>query len=287
MKRSGLALGLVLTLLAGCGSSKRSGNDSATAGVSSSTSTAPTSSSTTPAPPPPPATTPPTAPPPATSGSGGSGGALGLTSRTVTTQAQAGFPAISVDYTLYAPSGYTVNTPVPLVLAANMGLTPWQGLAENETFIAIDFRDHDRNGGFNFNYDVLLINAILADVQGAYNVDTKRIYYHGFSAGAHWGYTVVLSNTQVFAGLGINAGSMSNAVLQGVWPGQVQRQIPVAIRHGVSDAVVPIGAGRDDRGRLMGAGHPLDYAEFAGGHSAPTAQQAAEIWAFLSQYSLP
>ena len=34
------------------------------------------------------------------------------------------------------------------------------------------------------------ITEVLRDVQDAYDVDTRRRYYHGFSAGAHWGYKI-------------------------------------------------------------------------------------------------
>ena len=224
--------------------------------------------------------------PPSAAGSGGTGGQPGLQTRRVQTVAQAGLPALGIDYEVYVPANYDPATPAPLVVAANMGLAPWRALADQEGLIVIDFRDHDRNGGFNFNYDVLGLNAILGEVEGAFNVDTKRRYYHGFSAGAHWGYVVVLANARTFAGLGINAGSMGLAIQQGVWPGGVQRQLPVAIRHGVTDQVVPVGAGQADRTRLMNAGHAVAYEEFQGGHVVGVADASA-IWNALRTARAP
>ncbi|MCA8926391.1 MAG: hypothetical protein KDD82_31575 [Planctomycetes bacterium] len=225
-------------------------------------------------------------PAPATTGSGGAGGQPGLSTRTITTVAQAGLPSVQIAYDVYVPAGYSAQTPIPLVVAANMGLTPWQALADAETIALIDFRDHDRNGGFNFNYDVLGLQAILQDVQGAFNVDTKRVYYHGFSAGAHFGYAVVLANANTFAGLGINAGSLTIAIQQGIFPGQVQRQIPVVIQHGTQDAVVPVQAGQDDRARLSNAGHPVELNLFTGGHTVRVAD-AQQVWAFLQGFRAP
>lgn len=218
-------------------------------------------------------------------GSGGTGGARGLQTRTVTAT-PAGQPAVQVSYDVYVASGYDPATPIPVVFAANMGLAPWQGLAEAQRFIVVDLRDHDRNGGWRFDIDVPVLDAVLRDVNGAWNVDTKRVYYHGFSAGAHFGYAVVLANANVFAGLGISAGSMQTAIAQGIWPGAVTRKIPVAIHHGTNDTVVPVAAGRADRDRLTQAGHPVLFEEFAGGHTV-SAQDAQAIWAFLRQYSLP
>lgn len=228
----------------------------------------------------------PAAPPATGTGSGGSGGQVGLNARTIATQAQAGLPSVQISYDVYVPATYDPQTPIPLVVAANMGLVPWQALADAETIAVIDFRDHDQNGGFNFNYDVLGLQAILQDVQGAFNVDTKRIYYHGFSAGAHFGYVVVLANANTFAGLGINAGSLNIAIAQGVFPGMVQRTIPVVIQHGIQDTVVPVQAGRDDRVRLMNAGHAVELNEFAGGHTVRTAD-AQQVWTFLQGFRAP
>jgi len=286
-------LGVVLSVVAfgaGCGSSKRSSASSTAAPVASGTTAPSTTNSQTPAgptPSPSPASPAPTPTPPASgSGSGGSGGGVGDQTRTVTTQAQAGLPAVTVQYDLYVPSTYDPATPTPWLFAANMGLTPYRALAEAEGFIVVDFRDHDRDGGFRYDYDVLLLNATLADVQGAWNVDLDRLYYHGFSAGAHWGYTVVLANGNTFAGLGINAGSLTSAIQQGIWPNQVQRKVAVAIRHGTSDQVVPVAAAQQDRARLTNAQHPVQYEEFAGGHTV-SAQDAQSVWSYLKQFNLP
>jgi predicted esterase len=206
--------------------------------------------------------------------------------RTVTTQAQPGLPSFTVQVDVFVPSRYDPATPTPLVFAANMGLAPWQALAERETVIVVDLRDHDRDGAWRFDTDVAQLDAVLQDVRGAWNVDDKRIYFHGFSAGAHWGYAVVLANANIFAGLGINAGSMGVAIQQGVWPGLVVRKLPVAIRQGTNDPVVPAAAARADRDRLQAAGHPIEYGEFAGGHTVAT-QDAEAVWLFLRRFTLP
>lgn len=224
--------------------------------------------------------------PAAGTGSGGTGGGTGLVQRTVTTRATAAVPAMSITYQVYVSTRYAPATPAPLVFAANMGLAPWQALAEAEGLIVVDLRDHDQNGGWRFDTDPLVLEAVLVDVESAWNVDQKRRHFHGFSAGAHWGYAVVLQNANLFAGLGISAGSMQTAIQQGVWPGQVQRKLAVAIRHGTQDTVVPVAAGRQDRDRLAAAAHPVELTEFAGGH-AVSAADAQAIWAFLGPRRLP
>lgn len=273
------SLAFALTL-AGCGGSSSSSKGSATSAVSSASSvttatTATTGSGTTPTPAPPP----PPAPPPVAV-------TTGPVTRTVQTTAQAGLPSISHNYTVYVPTGYDPTVATPVVIASNMGLTPWQALADAETILVVDFRDRDMNGGYDFNYDVLILNAIINDVEAGFAVDDKRIYYHGFSAGAHWGYTIVLANANTFAALAINAGSLGNAVNQGIFPNNVQRPIPVVIRHGSQDQVVPVTEGTQARDLLTGQGHTVVYEAFAGGHTIAPADAAA-VWPFLRQQRAP
>lgn len=266
---------ILLTLLVGCGGS--SSRSRSTSLVAPTTSAAATSSAA-PSPAPPPAPPPP--PPPATTGP------TGLVRRTVTTRATAGVPAFTVDYEAWASTRLAPGVPAPLVIAANMGLAPWQQLAESEGLIAIDLRDHDRNGGWRFDTDTLVLEAVLQDAQQTWSVDARRIYYHGFSAGAHWGYAVVLANASIFAGLGISAGTLDVATQQGVWPNGVQRRIAVAIRQGTQDTVVPPAGARRDRDALRAAGHAVELSEFAGGHTI-SAADAQFVWSILRAHTLP
>ena len=43
---------------------------------------------------------------------------------------------------------------------------------------------------------------------------------------------------------------------------------------------------RGDRDRLRNAGHPVEYAEFTGGHEV-RAQEVAEIWAAMKGHRAP
>jgi phospholipase/carboxylesterase len=173
-----------------------------------------------------------------------------------------------------------------MVLSELTPLGLWQPIARSEGFMVVEQQGYLGNGGFTFDYDVLVLNAILADTQATWNVDTRRIHLTGFSAGAHWSYVVGLANSDQFAGLGISAGSMATAIRLGVWPSQVTTKIAVAIRHGTQDTVVPVSEGRAANARLTAAGHPVDYAEFTGGHVVRTLE-LSEIWAFLKDKRRP
>ncbi|RMG18460.1 MAG: hypothetical protein D6731_01930 [Planctomycetota bacterium] len=211
---------------------------------------------------------------------------MGLSQRTVSVPASGGVPAFAYSFQVYVGQGYDPAVPAPLVVAGNMGLAPWRALADAEGLIVLDFRDVDRNGGYTFAEDVLALDAALGDVEARWNVDTRRRYFHGFSAAAHWGYAVVLANANTFAGLGVNAGSMQFALSTGVWPNNVPRKIAVAIRHGTADAVVPYAAATDAQARLQAAQHPVRLSSFAGGHTV-SAQDAQEVWSFLRGFQAP
>ncbi len=272
--RAPFSLGVVLaiSLAAGCGARDR---------PSTSASTTPASSS---LPPSPPAASP--AAPPSTSAPVPV--PRGRVSRTTATAAQGATPAITFSYELYVPASYDPATPAPVVIAALMGLSPWEALAEQHGLLVVDFRDYDGNGGYDFGLDVLRLDAIVQDLLAAYTVDARRLHYHGFSAGAHWGYAVALANPGVFAGLGIHAGSLGVALQQGLVSSAAPFKLPVAIRHGSVDQVVPLAEGRLARDRLRAAGHPVHYAELAGvGHAAPSAADAAWIWDALRAARAP
>lgn len=229
----------------------------------------------------------PGATPPGGVSSGGRSTQKGTFTRTVTTAAQPGLPSIQVSYKVLVPSGYDATKPAPFLVSELTPLSLWAPIAQAEGFIVAEQQGYKGTGAWTFDYDVLAFDALLQDVQATWNCDVTRIYLTGFSAGAHWTYAIGLANADQFAGLGISAGAMrAAAVPQGVWPTQVPRKIAVAIRHGTTDSVVPVAEGRGDRDRLRSAGHPVDFLEFAGGHTVETAQ-LREIWGFLKDKRRP
>jgi predicted esterase len=130
----------------------------------------------------------------------------------------------------------------------------------------------------------MVISPLLDKVQAEYNVDTCRIYLTGYSAGAHYGYMLGLANSAYFAALGIQAGTLSYAEQGGIWPDMVERQIPVAIFHGMNDPYVPIGEATYARDQLEGAGHTVYYNTHSGGHEIGP-DDPLEMWMQISNHS--
>jgi poly(3-hydroxybutyrate) depolymerase len=212
----------------------------------------------------------------------------------VTTAAMSGLPSIQVSYKVYVPSGYVFDPqrPVPLVVTELTPYTYWQSISESDGFIVAEQQGYLGNGGFTLDYDPLVLQALLTDVEATWNIDVKRVYLTGFSAGAHWSYAIGLSNADLFAALGICSGSIGLAIQENVWiqdattQPNVPRVIPVSIRQGTQDTVVPPYAGQFSRDQLLKASFPVDYAEFQDGHTVSTAELQG-MWDYLKLQSLP
>ena len=102
----------------------------------------------------------------------------------------------------------------------------------------------------------------------ALGLDWSKTVLGGFSQGGVMSYAVGLG-----AGRPVPAGilAMSSFIPRfesNEWePAFARRpQLPIAHVHGVNDPVIPVDFGRDARERIEGAGLPLLYREFPGGH---------------------
>jgi predicted esterase len=234
------------------------------------------------------------APPKVTKPSGGTATQTGTFTRTVTTAPQPGLPSMSATYQVLVPASYVYDPkkPVPLVVSELVGLGVWDQIPETEGFILVEQDGYLGNGVYTFDYDVLILAAIMTDVATTWNVDLKRIYLTGFDMGADWTYAVGLAKANTFAALGICSGSLGPAMQQQVWilNGTVQPNVPreifVAIRHGTQDGKVDVTEARLARDQLRGAAFPVDYLELNQGHTVTTAELQG-IWDALKSQTLP
>lgn len=222
--------------------------------------------------------------------SGGSGGAY-PGAQTRSTAAPGGG---TLEYALYIPSSYDPSRPVPLLTlfhgqggsGANM-VSFWTSTAEANGFVLLATTSTGSSGGWSGGPDVARYDAALTDALGAYNVEQKRVYVWGFSAGAHLTHAVALQNTDLFAAYSVSAGVL-DAFAGGAAPGAAARRIPVDIHIGTTDPLYP--GAMADRGRFTSAGwtegSDFSWSPFDGGHTL-LPSHPAEIWAFLSPFRLP
>jgi len=240
--------------------------------------------------------------------SGGSGGAYpGPVQRSVTV------PGVGTrGYRLYVPGTYTPRHAAPLIVALHGAAGPgqaaaaaaalaldWGPVAEAAQAIVLapaaggsqgGWIPPDVDGSGPSDYDV--IAAAIADAAAAYNLDRLRIHGWGYSAGGavmhDLNLTPLSTHYQAFAGYAVAASARvlcPDYIGPYCEPAAAPARVPVAIRIGLSDALLPYA--RADRTAFVGAGWTegadLAYAEVAGGHTYDATGLAA-AWSFLCPF---
>lgn len=218
--------------------------------------------------------------------------AKGVTNR----QVAAGGKTLS--YVGFAPSSYDPYKPMSVVLslhgagdtAASYFTLVWQGNAETRGFLVISPEGTSPLGsGYTYNTSDLepIVNQVVDDFSACYSVDPKRRIIHGFSAGGVLAYLVGLQAADFFAGVSVAAANLGTAeyyagksLLPAPW------KIPVSHTHGLSDANFPIATAQAGRDKLLAAGHPVYWHEFAGGHTT-SAAHALQMYDDLASYTAP
>jgi len=125
--------------------------------------------------------------------------------------------------------------------------------------------------GGGFGPDVAGLDRLLAEVFDRFEVDPARIALAGFSDGASYALSVGLVNGELFSRiLAFSPGF--------VVPGRRAGKPAVFLSHGDADTVLPIErCGRRIAAQLRADDYPLDYREFAGGHTVPAELATAAV----------
>lgn len=193
----------------------------------------------------------------------------------------------------------TSGSPANSVVYAQQVRSDWSSWADARGFIVLAPVGNSVQGGWGAIGDIEEIGAALDDTLARYNIETSRLYLWGFSAGAHFGHSIALNNTAVFAAYGVSAGSleMHACTDDGSWPptcsallAGAQPKIPVDIHIGTSDPLMqPPYTATGDPQRFRDGGwrdnDTLFRRLFVGGHSY-TVAQLGEIWRNLCPFAL-
>jgi predicted esterase len=119
------------------------------------------------------------------------------------------------------------------------------------------------------------------------NIDRRRLYVFGHSAGAVQGIDLGVLEPDYFAAVAVHAGVLSpefESLLD-----RPARKIPLAIWIGTRDRFFPLGAVRQSRDLLTSHGFTVQFTEIPDhthDYYTTSAQTNREVWAFLRQYKL-
>ena len=125
-----------------------------------------------------------------------------------------------------------------------------------------------------FGPDVVFIDRVLDAVADRCDVDLARLALGGVSDGASYALSLGLTNGDVFEAIvAFSPGGMV--------PGTIVGRPEVFVSHGTDDPILPIAtSSRVLVPLLRGAGYPVEYREFEGGHTVPpaVADEAFRWW---------
>jgi poly(3-hydroxybutyrate) depolymerase len=187
------------------------------------------------------------------------------------------------------------KTPAPpmIVLLHGSGrdgrslLEKWEPLAKKEGVILVGPDALTSDGwrvpedGPDFLHELVEMLAFQLDV------DKRRIYLFGHSAGAGHGLVMALLESEYFAAVAVHAGSLPDSALPLIE--RAPRKTPIAIWVGTNDALFPLRVVRATRDALNAQGFAAQLTEISG-HTHWYYDRAGDInkkvWAFLQQHVL-
>jgi poly(3-hydroxybutyrate) depolymerase len=206
-------------------------------------------------------------------------------------------------YHVFVPEAYSPAAAWPLVVAlhgapgspaladaaAQAVRDAWAARAAADGFLVLAPVASGPAAGGWLASDEALVLAAIADLEARYNLDRRRRYLWGFSAGGHFGYGLVLRRADAFAAYAVNAGVLA-AYAGTAAPAAAGCRVPLSVRVGAADAAGLLAAARADREVFDAAGWAAgvdrQYVEFAGGHVHSAADIDAH-WAWFAPRQRP
>ena len=198
-------------------------------------------------------------------------------------------------YYLLVPEAAKKAAPAPLlVLLHGSGrdgrslLEKWEPLAKKEGIILVG-PDATTSAGWrvpedgpDFLYDLIEMLA------GQLDVDRRRVYLFGHSAGAGHALAMAVLESEYLAAVAVHAGAMHESSFQLIE--RAPRKTPIGMWVGTNDALFPLKVVRATRDALKEGGFSPELTEIAG-HTHWYYDRAGDInkkaWAFLRAHTLP
>jgi predicted esterase len=208
-------------------------------------------------------------------------------------QRQVQFQQSSYPYYVFLPSAYDGAHALPAVLLIHGGggngpdfLALWKDFAQSNGIILVA-PTVPLGGTFETAVAPQLYPLIMDSARSQWQIDARRIYLFGYSAGGLTVFDAAMFDSQYFAAAGVFAAVITpdfDWIVQ-----QAQRKIPVAIYLGDSDQFFTLAQGRRTRDLLQANGFPVHYVEIPHqdhNYAAVANQVNTDVWTFFGQSPL-
>lgn len=203
------------------------------------------------------------------------------------------FQGAQYQYASFVPSTYDQVHALPAILLIHGGggngpdfLKLWQDFGEKNGIILVA---PTLPLGAALEALVPQLFPLLMDtVKKAWNVDSRRIYVFGYSAGGYSTFDAAMLDSTYFAAVGVFACIITPDYYWIVR--RAQRKTPVAMYIGDHDQFFSLAQTRATRDLLLANGFTVHYVEIANqdhNYAAISGWVNQDIWNFMSQYSLP
>ncbi|MCX7546014.1 hypothetical protein [Marinicella gelatinilytica] len=220
--------------------------------------------------------------------SNGSGGPVNTGFRSIYINSQLG----NRTFYYHIPSSYQSGHAMPIMFlfhgAGGAGTAPagakysrdmWLNESQASGFIIVAQVATGSQGGWIQSNMVPILIKILDDMEARYNIEKRRIYAWGYSAGGNVLHELALYNAGEFAGYAISGADLSHAISGGVYPSTASRKLPVVLSVGQSDPRYPSVVNDYNLFQQHGwqAGYNVWFDVYSGGHHYFPSEPAA-VW---------
>ena len=197
------------------------------------------------------------------------------------------------DYLVYTPEKYEVANAMPALLlihgahgdGAGM-LEAWRSFADKQGIVLVA-PTFPLTAAFEDQVPKLL-PELMSTVGRTWNLDARRRYVFGYSAGGYSTFTAATLASDYFAGAAVFACIITpdyDHIVEGT-----KRKTPIAIYIGDRDPSFPISKVRRTRDLLEAHGFPVHYVELKNqdhNYWSASTEVNPDAWRFLSGYTLP
>lgn len=201
-------------------------------------------------------------------------------------------------FRLIVPESMDLTQPAPCVIAFHgMGIdskdlmpryTKLDELAREKKFILVFPEAVGRSWGLapaKVQADLACFDALLAEIQSRYQIDSQRIFIIGMSNGGYFAHLVGKERSKTIAAVCSHSGPLGLQTLGGI---KAERKFPVLIIHGEQDRLLSVVFARENRDKYTREKHEVKYVEVPrlGHFWAHQVNINETIWEFFASHPL-